>query len=80
MEPQGEGICSSYSFTTSALDGVSGRRHALASLYPPVTIGQETGWAPELVWKKRLEEKSFFPLPGIEPQSPGGPARSQALY
>jgi hypothetical protein len=30
----GERRCSSYSFTTSALDGVSGQRHAPAALYP----------------------------------------------
>jgi hypothetical protein len=26
---------------------------------PPVPIGQEAGWAPELVWTQMLEEKSF---------------------
>jgi hypothetical protein len=26
---------------------------------PPVLIGQEAGWASELVWTQRLEEKSF---------------------
>jgi hypothetical protein len=26
---------------------------------PPVPCGQETWWAPELVWTQRLEEKSF---------------------
>jgi hypothetical protein len=45
--------------------GVSGQRHASAALYPgertPVPIEQEAGWAPELVWTKRLEEKSFAP-------------------
>jgi hypothetical protein len=46
--------------------GVSGQRHAPAALYPqrkdpPVPIIQETGWAPELVWTQRLEEKSFAP-------------------
>jgi hypothetical protein len=39
--------------------GVSGQRHAPASLYPrkgpPVPIGQEAGWAPELVWTQRIE-------------------------
>jgi hypothetical protein len=25
---------------------------------PPVPIGQEAGWAPELVWAQRLKEKS----------------------
>jgi hypothetical protein len=28
-------------------------------LVPPVPIGQEAGWAPEPVWRQRLEEKSF---------------------
>jgi hypothetical protein len=44
---------SSYSSSTSALDGVSG--HAPAALYtrgkhPQVPIVQEAGWAPEPVW------------------------------
>jgi hypothetical protein len=39
---------------------------------PPVAIVLEAGWAPEPVWTQRLEEKSF-PLPGIEPRSPGPP-------
>jgi hypothetical protein len=34
MEEQGERRYSSYSFTTPALDGVSGQRHAPAALYP----------------------------------------------
>jgi hypothetical protein len=41
----------SYSFLTTAQDGVSGQRHALALLYPrernPVPVGQEAGWASE---------------------------------
>jgi len=46
--------------------GVSGQRHAPAALLPPgkrppVSIGQEAGWAPEPVWTQRLEEKSFAP-------------------
>jgi hypothetical protein len=50
----GEEVYSSYSFTTSAVDGVSGQHHAPAALYPPgkgppVPIGQEAGWAPEAV-------------------------------
>jgi hypothetical protein len=55
----------SYSLLTSALDGVSGQRHAPAALCPgkrpPVPIVQEAGWAPEPVWTQRLEEKSFAP-------------------
>jgi hypothetical protein len=44
--------------------GVSGQRHAPAALLPPekgppVPIVQEAGWAPEPVWTKRIEEKSF---------------------
>jgi hypothetical protein len=44
---RGQRVYSSYSFTTSALDGVSGQRHASTSLYPlekhPVPSGQELG-------------------------------------
>jgi hypothetical protein len=43
---------------------VSGQRHAPAALYPqrkdpPVPVGQEAGWASELVWTQRLQKKSF---------------------
>jgi hypothetical protein len=43
--------------------GTSGRRHAPTALYPrekepPVPTVQEAGWAPELFWMQRLEEKS----------------------
>jgi hypothetical protein len=52
---------SSYSFTTSALDGVSGQRHAPAALYsrgkgPQVPTEQKAGWASDPVWTQRLEE------------------------
>jgi hypothetical protein len=60
---------SSYSFLTLALDGVSGHHHAPATLcpgkWPPVPIVQETGWAPELVWTQRLEEKSMVTWHGL---------------
>jgi hypothetical protein len=64
--PWGERRYSSYSLSTSALDG--GEWSALrlgCALAPrkgtPVPIVQETGWALEPVWTKRLEEKSFTP-------------------
>jgi hypothetical protein len=55
---------SSYSFTTSALDGGEwSASHLCHSLPPgegpPVPVGQEAGWAPEPVWAQRLEVKSF---------------------
>jgi hypothetical protein len=55
---------SSYSFTTSALEGgewsASRPGHALApGKGTTVPIVQEAGWAPEPVWTERLEEKSF---------------------
>jgi hypothetical protein len=55
---------SSYTFTTSALDGsewsASRSGRALPPVMaPPVPIVQEAGWAPEPVWTQRLEEKSF---------------------
>jgi len=37
---------------------------------PPVPIGQETGWAPEPVWKQRLEEKSSCPCRGSNTDRP----------
>jgi hypothetical protein len=57
---------SSYSFTTSALDGdewsTSRPGRALPPAKgPPVPIVQEFGWAPEPVWTQRIEEKSFAP-------------------
>jgi hypothetical protein len=60
----GERRYSSYSFLTSALDGgewsASRPGRALPpGKGPPVPIVQEAGWAPELVWPERREEKSF---------------------
>jgi hypothetical protein len=70
----GEKMYSSYSFSTSALDGgewsASRYGRALApGKGPPVPIVQEAGWAPEPVWTHRLEKKSFLPLPEIECRS-----------
>jgi hypothetical protein len=62
----GERRYSSYSFTTSALNGgewsASRPGRALPpGKGPPVPIVQEAGWAPEPVWTQRLEEKSSAP-------------------
>jgi hypothetical protein len=76
---------SSYSFSTSALDGGkwSASRPGCAltpGKGPPVPIVQEAGWAPEPVWTLRLGEKILSPLPEIEPRSHGRPARNQTLH
>jgi hypothetical protein len=57
---------SSYSFTTPALDrgewSASRPGPDLPSgKGPPVPIVQGAGWATELVWIQRLQEKSFAP-------------------
>jgi hypothetical protein len=62
---------SSYSYSTSALDGgewsASRPGRALAPEKGPlVPIVQEAGWAPEAVWTQRLEEKSFAPTLVLE--------------
>jgi hypothetical protein len=66
MEALGGEEYSSYSFTTSALDGgewsasLPGRALPPGK-GPPVHIVQDAGWASELVWTQRIEEKSFAP-------------------
>jgi hypothetical protein len=62
----GERRYSSHSFTTSALDGGEWSVLRLGHTLPPgkgplLPIGQESGWAPELVCAHRLEELSFAP-------------------
>jgi hypothetical protein len=57
---------SSYSFTTSALDGGEWSTSRPGRALPPgkgpqVPIVQEAGWTPEPVWTQRIEEKSFDP-------------------
>jgi hypothetical protein len=64
MEAQGGDGYSSYSFSTSALDGgewsASRPGRALApEKGPPVPTGQEAGWAPEPVWSQSSEKISF---------------------
>jgi hypothetical protein len=70
MQKQGEGLYSSYSFSTSALDGGEWSAPRPGCPLPPgngpqVPIVQEAGWAPEPVWTQRLEE-NLLPLPGID--------------
>jgi hypothetical protein len=74
----------SYSFSTSALyGGVWSASRLGRDLAPvkglPVPIVQEAGWASEPVWTQATGNIPS-PLPVIEPQSPGRPARSQTLY
>jgi hypothetical protein len=57
-------MCSSYSFTTSALDGGVWSASRPGRALPPgkeprVPIVKEAGWASEPVWTQRLEEKLF---------------------
>jgi hypothetical protein len=84
MEALGEGRYSSYSFTTSALDGVSGQRHSPAALYPvEMAIGTHYtgGWVgPRAGLDREGRGKIILPLPGIEPISPGRAVRTQTLY
>jgi hypothetical protein len=75
MEVLGGEEYSSYSFLTSALNGVSGQRHAPYRALAPgkgatVPIGYEVGWAAEPVWTKKLEEKSFCLRQGLNPGRP----------
>jgi hypothetical protein len=58
----------------SALNGVSDQCHARLSFTPgertSLSIVQEAGWAPEPVWKQRLEEESFCICRGSNPNCP----------
>jgi hypothetical protein len=54
--PGGRGGISPYSFSSSALDGVSGQHHTPAALYPRYPLYRR---APEPVWTQRIEEKSY---------------------
>jgi hypothetical protein len=81
---RGERRYSSYSFSTSVLDGVSGQRHISAALLPrgkdPGThcTGGWVGLRAGLDTEARRENP--LPPPGIEPRSSGRPVRSQILY
>jgi hypothetical protein len=85
MEAFGGEEYSSYSFTTSPLDGgkwlASRPGRALPpGKEPPVPIVQEAGWGPRAGLDTEARGKNPLPPPGIEPRSPGRPARSQTLY
>jgi uncharacterized membrane protein len=72
MEAQGERKYSSYSLTSSALDGGEWSASRPGSALPPgkgspVTTVQEAGWATEPVWTQRVEEKSFRLCRGSNP-------------
>jgi hypothetical protein len=60
---KGERRYSSYSFVFSALDrsewSASRPSRALRPERTPVAIVQEAGWASELLWTQRLQEKPF---------------------
>jgi len=65
--------------------GVSGQRHAPSALYPRGKDPPGTHWAGGWVGSRagldtEARGKIISPLPGIEPGSPGRPARSQTLY
>jgi hypothetical protein len=78
----GERRYSSYSYLTAALDGGELSASRPGSALPPgkghpVPIGYEAGWAPEPVWKQRLEEKSSSP---VGDRTPIVQTSSQTLY
>jgi hypothetical protein len=75
---------SSYSFTTSTLNGVSGQCHALDVLYargkdPRYPLDRRLG-GPQSQSGHRGYSKNLLPLSGIEPRSLSRPVCSQTLY
>jgi hypothetical protein len=81
----GERRYSSYSFTTSALDGGEWSASRLGRALPPGKGPPGThctgGWVgPRAGLDTEVRGKILCPPPGIEPRSPGRPARSQTLY
>jgi hypothetical protein len=81
---RGERRYSSYSFTTSTLDGGEWSASRPGRVSPPgkgpsVPIVQEAGWAQSRSGHRGYR-KNTLPLSGIEPRSPGRPVRNQTLY
>jgi hypothetical protein len=67
---EGERRYNSYSFLTSALDGVvsvTPWQHFTPGKEFPVTSWQEVRWASELVWTQRLEKESFASAGDLTP-------------
>jgi hypothetical protein len=81
----GERRYSSYSFSTSALDGgewsASRPGRALAPRKGPPSTHCTGGWVGlRAGLDTEARRKILLPLPGIKPRSPCRPARSQTLY
>jgi hypothetical protein len=78
----GKEVYSSYSFLTSALDGVSGQRYSPTALYSlgkdPRPLDRWLG-GPQIDLDTEARGKILLRLPGIEPLPPGRSARSQTL-
>jgi hypothetical protein len=75
---------SSYSFSTSALDGREWSESRPGRAYPgeriPGTHSTEGSVGPRAGLDTEARGKILSPLPEIEPRSPGRPVRSQTLY
>jgi hypothetical protein len=84
METWEERMYSSYSFSTSALDGgvwsASRTGRASPGERTPVNHCTGGGVGPRAGLDTDAREKILSLLPGIEPVSPGRPARSQTPY
>jgi hypothetical protein len=81
----GGGRYSSYSFMTSALDGGEWSASRPGRAFTPGESTPGTHWTggwvgPRAGLDTEDRGKNPLPLPGIEPRSPGRPARSQTLY
>jgi hypothetical protein len=72
-------MCSSYSFTTSALDGASRSGRALPPGKDPRYPLERRLGGPQSRSGHRGYRKSPLLLPGIEPRSPGRPVRRQTV-
>jgi hypothetical protein len=81
----GERLYSSYSFSTSALDGGEWLVSRPSRAFTPGEKNPGThctgGWVGSTAGlDTEASGEILSPLPGIEPRSPGRPARNQTLY